>query len=118
MPPAKTKTAKQREDGPPAVAGALTPAGAAEVLTLAETAAYLRVSEPEVLQMVRTQGLPCRQIGDGWRFLKTAVQSWLSAGPAKKGLLSQLGAIKDDPYAEEMLKEIYQRRGRPETEGD
>jgi len=91
------------------------PAGS-DVLTLAEAAAYLRVAEQEVLHMIGTQALPGRKFGQEWRFFRGALQDWLSAAPGKKGLLSQLGAIKDDPYAAEMLKEIYQRRGRPETE--
>jgi excisionase family DNA binding protein len=95
-----------------------TPQGPAnlEVLTLAEAAAYSRVPEADVLQVVSTQGLPARKIGQEWRFLKIALQRWLGAAQGKTGLLSQLGAAKDDPYLEEMLKEIYQRRGRPETE--
>jgi excisionase family DNA binding protein len=87
-----------------------------EILTLAEAAAYLRVPEEDVLRSVREQGLPARQMGSGWRFLKAAVQDWLAAPPGKRGLLSQIGALKDDPHREEMLREIYERRGRPETE--
>jgi excisionase family DNA binding protein len=87
-----------------------------DVLTLAEAAAYLRVPEADVLRLISTQALPARKIGEEWRFLKTAVQQWLGSAPGKKGLLSQLGALKDDPYLEEMLRDIYKRRGRPETE--
>jgi hypothetical protein len=87
-----------------------------EVLTLPEAAAFLRCSEETILCLVRCEELPGREIEDGWRFLKSALQSWLATAPTKKGLLSQLGAIKGDPYAEEMLKEIYKSRGRPETE--
>jgi excisionase family DNA binding protein len=107
MPRTKTK--------PTANATPQGPAGS-EVLTLAEAAAYLRVPEADVLQIVSTQGLPGRKIGKEWRFLKFALQRWLGTAPGKRGLLSQLGAAKDDPYLEEMLKEIYKRRGRPETE--
>jgi excisionase family DNA binding protein len=95
------------ENGPPTVA--------AEVLTLSETAAYLRVGEADVLRLVREQGLPGRQIGPEWRFLKPALQDWQRTGPATKGLLQLAGAAKDDPYLEEMLKEIYRGRGLPET---
>jgi len=28
----------------------------------------------------------------------------------------QAGALKDDPYLEEMLEQIYRERGRPMTE--
>jgi excisionase family DNA binding protein len=88
-----------------------------EVLTLAEAAAYLRVGETTILQAIRDQGLPARQLGADWRFLKSALQDWLRVWPRKnRSLLAHLGAVRDDPYLEEMLTEIYQRRGRPETE--
>jgi hypothetical protein len=34
----------------------------------------------------------------------------------KEILLQQAGSWKDDPYLDEMLEEIYRRRGRPMTE--
>jgi excisionase family DNA binding protein len=88
-----------------------------EVLTLTEAAAYLRVS-PEVLQqIVKTEAIPGRRLGTEWRFLKTALQDWLATPrEMKKGLLEHLGAVKDDPYLEEMLEEIFRQRGRPRGE--
>ena len=87
-----------------------------EVLTLAEAAAFLRVSTDEILRLVEEQDLPGRLVGNGWRFLKLALYDWLRS-PAKRGskeaVLSAAGAWKDDPYVEEELKEIYKRRGRP-----
>jgi len=87
-------------------------------MTLPEAAAYLRVAEQDVLQLVQEQALPGRKVGDGWRFLKPAVDCWLGtpAAPNKRNVWDTFGAMKDDPYLEEMLKEIYRRRGRPETE--
>ena len=41
-----------------------------EVLNLKEAAAFLKVSEEAVLQMIREQQLPARQIGMEWRLLK------------------------------------------------
>jgi excisionase family DNA binding protein len=108
MPRAKKNSPTQPENGTPTVP--------AEVLTLTEAAAYLRVGEADVLRLVREQALPARQIGSDWRFLKLALQDWLRTGPANKGLLQLAGAIKGDAYTEEMLTEIYQARGRPEAE--
>ena len=88
----------------------------AEVLTLAEAAAYLRVTSDDVLSLVRERILPGRQIGQHWRFLKIALQDWLQSGPTKTGLLKYAGAIADDPHVEEMLEEVYRQRGRPATE--
>src|SRR5438270_11877558 len=101
-PRTKPNTRANATAGPPAEA---PPAG--EVLTLAEAAAYLRIPEEEVLRLVQTDGLPGRRLGEEWRFLKSALQDWLRAPPAeagKKGMLSQIGALKDDPYLDEMLR--------------
>ena len=88
---------------------------AADVLTLQETAAYLRVSAEDVLAMMGPEGLPGRKFGADWRFYKAALQEWLSQPPKKRGILYHAGRIKDDPYAEEMLRNIYKERGRPEV---
>jgi excisionase family DNA binding protein len=87
-----------------------------DFLTLAEAAAYLRVEPDTVLGMVATQGLPGRQFGSDWRFLKLALQGWLSTPGKKPFWDTHFGALKDDLYREEMLAEIYRRRGRPEIE--
>jgi excisionase family DNA binding protein len=98
---------------------AAAPSSNGEVLTLAETAAYLRVSEKEVARLVREQGLPGRKLGDEWRFLKTAVQEWLRSPPSKKeGVLMQIGALQDDPDLGEMLREIHKERGRTDGKGE
>src|SRR5262249_53160626 len=114
MPRAKPKPATQ----PPSAAVNGTPG---EVLTLAETAAYLRLSEADVARLVHSQGLPGRFTGSEWRFLKTAIQQWLSASmptaeARKAALLAAAGAFKDDPDLVPLVEEIYRQRGRPITE--
>lgn len=52
-----------------------------EVLTLGETAAFLRVPEEAVLALVSKDTLPGQQIGGEWRILKRAVVEWLRLGP-------------------------------------
>jgi len=93
-----------------------------EVLTLREAAAYLRLGEPDVLRLVREQELPGRQLGSEWRFLKTAIENWLRTGTSaksnKEAWMALAGAWKDDPFREEMLREIYRQRGRPMTEDE
>jgi len=95
------------------------PAG--EVLTLAEAAAYLRLPEKDVIAAASTQGLPGRLVGGEWRFLKTALQQWLSgsqptAEMRKAAILAAAGSFKDDPQLEDIVEEIYRQRGRPITE--
>jgi excisionase family DNA binding protein len=88
----------------------------AEVLTLEEAASYFRVPADAVLRMIDAEGLPARRFGADWRFYKVALQAWLGAARPKRGILNHIGRIEDDPYAQEMLREIYARRGRPEYE--
>jgi excisionase family DNA binding protein len=47
------------------------------VLTLAETAAYLRVPVAAVEQLLVEQGIPARKIGAEWRFSRKALDLWL-----------------------------------------
>lgn len=112
MPPTKPKPRPQPEPG--------SPVAWPEVLTLAEAAAYLRVSEAQIMNMVGPQGLPGRLVGSEWRFSRAALQDWLrspAVPSSRESLLALAGSWKDDPHAEEMLQEIYQGRGRPMTEG-
>jgi excisionase family DNA binding protein len=114
MPRGKPKTVAGSK--PTAVNGPL-----AEVLTLAEAAAYLRVAESEILRLVHDQGLPGRQVGTDWRFLKFALQDWLRGetpprSSSKQALLVLAGKFKDDPDLENIVEEAYRRRGRPMTE--
>ncbi len=87
-----------------------------EVLTLEEAASYFRVPADAVLRMIDAEGLPARRFGADWRFYKVALQGWLGAARPKRGILNHIGRIEDDPYAQEMLREIYARRGRPDYE--
>ena len=90
-----------------------------EVLTLAEAASYLRLPEADVIGLVHAQDLPGRLAGSQWRFLKSAIQEWLSQPPpkySKEGQLSVAGLLKDDPDLVPMVEEIYRQRGRPITE--
>lgn len=50
---------------------------AAEVMTLDETCALLRVSRPTVFELVHRGKIPCRQVGSRWRFHRPTVVRWL-----------------------------------------
>ncbi|MCY2991329.1 MAG: helix-turn-helix domain-containing protein [Planctomycetota bacterium] len=89
-----------------------------EVLTLEEAAAYLRVSEQEVDALATRCVLPGRKIGDQWRFHRCALVDWLCQSSPTERLMRHAGAAKDDPYRDEMLRMIYQKRGRPMTENE
>jgi len=101
-------------DAPQAPAPTVLP----EVLTLAEAAEYLRVSEPDVVDLATKHGLPGRKIGDQWRFHKRGLSDWLLRPSPKERLLRHAGALKDDSTLDELLNEVYARRGRPMTEDE
>jgi excisionase family DNA binding protein len=97
---------------PPAAA---TNGPPSEVFTLPEAAAYLRLSEAELVDLVHSQGLPGRFTGCEWRFLKAGLQDWLRT-PArqlgKEAFLALAGVWKDDPDIEEIVREAHKQRGR------
>ena len=54
------------------------------VLTVAEAAAFLRVSTKTMREMARERRLPCQKVGREWRFLRSALEAWVSGGgPAR-----------------------------------
>jgi excisionase family DNA binding protein len=90
-----------------------------DVLTLAEAAAYLRLSETDLVDLVGSQGLPGRFTGSEWRFLKAGLQDWLRTPvhlSGKHAFLALAGVWKDDPDIEEIVQEAHRRRGRRSTE--
>jgi excisionase family DNA binding protein len=118
MPRAATKFSSKKPKNDKAAAVPAEQPG--DVLTLAEAAAYLRVTEQAVLGLVGPAGLPGRAIGTDWRFSKSAIQHWLGTPTcqgSKEAVLSAAGMWKDDPELEQEVKEIYKRRGRPSREG-
>jgi excisionase family DNA binding protein len=114
------RTKSKQTPRPAARATAALPKG--DVLTSTEAAAYLRVSADDLTKLIADQGLPARRVGDDWRILKGAIQEWLRTGiispPATNGIWATAGAFKDDPDLEEIVKEAYRRRGRPNTEDE
>ena len=49
-----------------------------DVLNLEEAAQFIRVSEKTLGQMARNARVPCQRAGREWRFLRTALESWLA----------------------------------------
>jgi excisionase family DNA binding protein len=93
-----------------------------EVLTLAEAAVYLRLSEAKVVDLVLLQALPGRCIGGEWRFLKAAIQHWLATAPPswetrKAAILELAGKYKDDPDLERIVAGACRQRVRSTTGG-
>jgi len=87
-----------------------------DVLTLEETAAYLRLP-PDLIEKQAAQGhIPGRKIEDTWRFLRAAIDDWLRSQDSRVILLQQAGALADDEMLSQLRRDIYQARQRPEAE--
>lgn len=50
-----------------------------EILTLAEVAEYLKLSDKTVLKMVKNQEIPCAKIANQWRFSRGTLNDWLTS---------------------------------------
>ncbi len=112
----KSKPTRPPRDSAVVPSASRTSTSPGDVLTLAEIAAYLRTTEPDVLRLVGGQGLPGRQVGDDWRFLKVAVDRWLSTPSSTEQTRfwqTHFGALKEDPYLADIVREAYRQRGRP-----
>ena len=66
------------------------------VLTLQETAAYLRLSPEVVAQHATAGNIPGQQVGSTWRFLQSAIDDWLRGCDQRQVLLRQAGALAHD----------------------
>src|SRR6266496_3731945 len=115
-------TTKKKRAPRPVLPPAATNGPANEVFTLAEAAAYLRVSEADLIDLVRSQSLPGRFTGRDWRFLKSAIEQWLSLGAPspqarKEAQLALAGKYRDDPDLLRICEEAYRQRNRAMSEG-
>lgn len=89
------------------------------VLTFAEAAEYLRISEQKLKTLTDRGGVPSREIEGEWRFSRAALDEWLKGPTPKEISRSQAGVLAHDKeYLDKLRKEIYADRGRPEAEGD
>lgn len=91
------------------------PAGT-EILTLEETAAYLRLPLEIVERQAHRGEIPGRRIEETWRFLRSAIDEWLRSHDSRTILLQQAGALADDETLEPLRRAIYEHRRRPEQE--
>ena len=87
-----------------------------EVLTAEEAASFLRLPVGTVQRHAALGEIPGRQVEGDWRFLRSALESWLGNPDPGTVLLSQAGALAEDESLEHLLEQIYAARGRTEVE--
>lgn len=86
------------------------------ILTIEELGEYLRIP-PEIIEKEARRGrIPGRHIADTWRFLKSAIDQWLSQQSSRDILLAQAGALADDDSLDQLVQAIYEQRGRSEMD--
>ena len=49
------------------------------VFNLREAAAYLGISVPTLVSLLRSGKIPCRRAGQRWLIAKTSLDTWLNA---------------------------------------
>lgn len=72
--------------------------GISDILTLAEAAAFIRVSEKTLGEMARTRRIPSQKVGREWRFLRRALEAWL-VGEGGFAARAQLSPVASDRSA-------------------
>ena len=109
-----------------------------DVLTLQEAADYLRVSEELIGRLAEDAVIPARRVGSEWRFLKYGLNEWLqgrdqasqsrssvvtdasergdTAKDSRTALLQQAGLFLGDRDLDQIRKDAYRLRGRPEVD--
>ena len=82
-----------------------------DVLTPAEAAAYLRVSEDAVLKQANDGMIPAQRVGGEWRFLRKALSDWLQYGGRsfRRSWPFPPDFFLESPFVEELVHLLEQR---------
>jgi len=48
-----------------------------EIMTIGETAQYLRISQSSLYKLAQEGRIPCQKVGRHWRFRKASIDRWL-----------------------------------------
>src|SRR5579863_3085659 len=81
-----------------------------DLLTTDEAAAYLRLSERKLYELVAAAAIPCTKVTGRWLFPRAALDRWLTAGLAVPAALARSAAPpivggSHDPLLEWALRE-------------
>jgi excisionase family DNA binding protein len=52
-----------------------------EIMTIGETAQYLRISQSSLYKLAQGRRIPCQKVGRHWRFRREAIDRWLEEKP-------------------------------------
>jgi excisionase family DNA binding protein len=65
-----------------------------EIMTIGETAQYLRISLSSLYKLAQEGRIPCQKVGRHWRFRREAIDRWLEQ--SKPPLHSKLATDNQD----------------------
>ena len=77
--------------------------GTPEILTRAEAAAFIRVSEKTLGEMARTRRIPSQKVGREWRFLRSALETWLLGKGVRDDKRLMEAAVHEQPTVAEAV---------------
>jgi excisionase family DNA binding protein len=52
-----------------------------EIMTIGETAEYLRISVSSLYKLAQDGRIPCQKVGRTWRFRRQTIDHWLEINP-------------------------------------
>jgi excisionase family DNA binding protein len=56
-----------------------------EIMTIGETAEYLRISLSSLYKLAQDGRIPCQKVGRHWRFRRAAIDCWLDERKVDQG---------------------------------
>ena len=80
-----------------------------ELMTVAEVAAYLRVTKKTIYRLLRQGKIPATKVGHQWRFEKTAIDEWLHRSSV--GTNANILVIDDEDMIRLLFKETLEDLG-------
>ena len=67
-----------------------------EIMTIRETAEYLRISLSSLYKLAQDGRIPCQKVGRHWRFRREAIDRWLETNPnANQNLSGKIHEVEN-----------------------
>jgi len=85
----------------------------AELMTLEEVAAYLRVTKKTIYRLLKQGRIPANKVGHQWRFDKVAIDEWLQHESG--GTDTNILVIDDEGTIRSLFKETLEELGHKVT---
>jgi len=80
-----------------------------ELITVEETAEYLRVTKKTIYRLLRRGAIPATKVGQQWRFDKAAIDEWLQQKSV--GVKTNILVIDDEEVIRLLFKETLEELG-------